>query len=180
MIQITLQITSTPENDTAGSKLLQASSVCDPFNFGGTWLIDLQNLPILPALLQTAVLTLLSASIPLARTLASVLLAISSDGSSTTIIRNPTLQEFQAASSVHVLAFTSHGQLLAAESEGAFTLQDWDEIYEVAKGLCYKYIETSDENIMQGAGLEGKTGGMMMFVKSALEEKVSADLHWKD
>jgi len=27
LIQVTLQITSTPENDTAGSKLVQASSV---------------------------------------------------------------------------------------------------------------------------------------------------------
>jgi len=164
LIQITLQITSTPENDTAGSKLVQASS----------------NLPILPALLQTAVLTLLSASMPLAMTLASVLLAISSDGSSRTIIRNPTLQEFQAASSVHVLAFTSHGQLLVAESEGTFTLEDWDEIYEVGKGLYCDDVATADENIMQGEGLEENTGGMMMFVKSALEEKVSADLHWKD
>jgi exosome complex component RRP46 len=179
LIQITLQITSTPENDIACSKLVHASSVGNP-QFGGNKLTDLQNLPILPALLQTAVLTLLSASMPLAMTLASVLLAISSDGSSRKIIRNPTIQEFQAASSVHVVAFTSHGQLLVAESEGSFTLEDWDEVYEVAKGLCCDDIETSDENIMQGDGLEGNSGDMMMFVKSALEEKVSADLHWKD
>ena len=113
-------------------------------------------------------------------TLTSVLLAINSDGSTRNIIRNPTLQEFQGANSVHVLAFTSHGQLLVAESEGSFTLEDWDEVYEIGKGLCCYGIETGDDNIMQGEGLEGNTGGMMTFVKSALEEKVSADLHWKD
>ena len=139
----------------------------------------LQNLPILPALLQTAVLTLLSASMPLAMTLTSVLLAMNSDGSSRNIIRNPTLLEFLGANSVHVLAFTSHGQLLVEESEGSFTLEDWNEIYEVAKGLCCDGLETED-NVMQGDGLERGTGGMMMFIKSTLEEKVSVDLHWKD
>lgn len=150
-------------------------------NLKEIWLTGFfKNLPILPALLQTAVLTLLSASIPLAMTLTSVLLAISSYGSSRKIIRNPTLQQFQGANSVHVLAFTSHGQLLVAESEGSFSMEDWDEVYDIGKGLCCDNIETADDDIMQGDGLVENTGGMMLFVKSTLEEKVSADLHWKD
>ena len=140
----------------------------------------LQNLPILPTLLQTAVLTLLSASLPLAMTLTSTLLAINSNGSSRKIVRSPTLQDLQGASSAHVFAFTSHGQLLVAESEGSFTMEDWDEVYEVGKGLCCDGIGATDDDIMQEDGLVGNTGDLMMFVKSTLEEKVSKDLHWKD
>ncbi|TVY47274.1 Exosome complex component [Lachnellula occidentalis] len=161
LIQVTLQITSTPENDTAGSKLVQASS----------------NLAILPALLQTAILTLLSASIPLAVTLTSVVLALNnSNGKARTTFKAPTVVQFQAADSVHVLAFTSQGELLVAESEGIFTLEDWDEAYETAKALCCD--ETAGEVIMQDEG-ENK-GSLMSFVKSTLEEKVAKDLHWKD
>ncbi|TVY39088.1 Exosome complex component, partial [Lachnellula subtilissima] len=161
LIQVTLQITSTPENDTAGSKLVQASS----------------NLAILPALLQTAILTLLSASIPLAVTMTSVLLALNnSNGKSRTTLKAPTIVQFQAADSVHVLAFTSQGELLVAESEGIFTLEDWDEVYETAKALCCD--ETAGEAIMQDE--EENKGSLMGFVKSTLEEKVAKDLHWKD
>ncbi|TVY93767.1 Exosome complex component [Lachnellula willkommii] len=160
LIQVTLQITSTPENDTAGSKLVQASS----------------NLAILPALLQTAILTLLSASIPLAVTLTSVLLALDSNGKPRTTFEAPTVVQFQAADSVHVLAFTSQGELLVAESEGVFTLEDWDEVYETAKALCCD--ETAGEVIMQGEADD--KGSLMGFVKSTLEEKVTKDLHWKD
>ena len=113
-------------------------------------------------------------------TLTSVLLAISSNGASTKIVRNPTLQQFQGANSVHVLAFTSRGQLLVAESEGSFTLEDWDAVYDTGKGLCCDDMETADDDIMQGDGLEENNAGMMRFVKSSLKEKVSADLHWKD
>jgi exosome complex component RRP46 len=137
-----------------------------------------QNLAILPALLQTAVLTLLSASIPLAVTLTSVLLALNSNGKSRTVVKSPTLVQFQAADSVHVLAFTSQEELLVAESEGTFTLEDWDEVYETAKTLCCDETATAGDDVMRDEG-ENK-GSLMKFVKSTLEEKVAKDLHWKD
>jgi exosome complex component RRP46 len=158
---------------------LYKPALYDSPHFQGDSAHALQNLPILPALLQTAVLTLLSASMPLAMTLTSVLLAINSDGSLRNIIQSPTLQELQNANSVHVLSFTSHGQLLVAESEGSFTMEDWDEVYEIGKCLCCGGIDTADDSMMQGDRLEENSGGMMKFVKSALGEKVSADLHWK-
>ncbi|KAM3153741.1 hypothetical protein ABEW05_005848 [Botrytis cinerea] len=165
LIQITLQITSTPENDTAWSKLVQASS----------------NLPLLPALLQTSVLTLLSASIPLSMTLTSVLLALKNKETGTTIIENPTPLDCQDAASVHVLAFTSHGELLVAESEGSFDLDEWEEVYEHGKSLCCKgHGLAAEDDIMHEDGLENEApSSMMMFVKSAVQEKVATDLHWK-
>ncbi|KAG9248330.1 hypothetical protein BJ878DRAFT_433620 [Calycina marina] len=157
LIQITLQVTSTPDNDSVGSKIVQASV----------------NLPILPSLLQTSVLTLLSASIPLAMTLTSILLAVTPDG----ILRSPTIKEIQGANSVHVLAFSSHGELLVAESDGIFTMDVWDDVHTVARRICC--VETSANDSMQEDGLEEKAGGIMTFVKSVLQEKVNQDLNWK-
>ncbi len=108
-------------------------------------------------------------------TLTSVFLALTSDGTSRAVIRNPTLFQSQGADSVHVLAFTSHGDLLVAESEGSFTLEDWDVVYEAGKEICCDSSKTSEDEDM-----DEKDGGMMMFVKSSLEDKVKNDLHWKD
>jgi exosome complex component RRP46 len=139
-----------------------------------------QNLPILPSLLQTAVLALLSASIPLAETLTSVLLALTSDGKSQSILRNPTLTELQSADSVHVLGFTAHGELLVAESEGSFTIDDWNEVFEAGKRLCCDDIETvNDDDVMQD-DISGEKAEEAAFLKSVVREKVVADLHWKE
>jgi exosome complex component RRP46 len=114
-------------------------------------------------------------------TLTSVSLALNSDESSRNIIRSPNLLEFQSADSVHVLAFTSRGQLLVAESEGRFSMEDWDEVYRVGKEICCDSPKTdADDNVMQKEGLDEKTGSMTMFVRSILQDKVMADNHWKD
>ncbi|RDW78168.1 hypothetical protein BP5796_06020 [Coleophoma crateriformis] len=159
LIQLTLQITGTPENETTGSKIVQAGS----------------NLAILPALLQTSNLTLLSASIPLSTTISSVAVALILEDSSRSIIPHPTLLEIQRADSVHVLGFTSAGGLLIAESEGCFSLEDWDDIHIGAKQLC---CGTSSEEGMSDAA-EAGPGDMMAFIKSTMQEKVANDLSWK-
>ena len=112
---------------------------------------------------------------PLSLTLTSVLLALTSDGTAKRIIRNPTLTQSQSADSLHVLAFTSQGDLLVAESEGSFTISDWEDLYEAGKAICYHETEPVDDHEM-----DGKDGGMQMFVKSILQAKVAADLHWKE
>ena len=74
-----------------------------------------------------------------------------------------------------MLAFTSQGDLLVAESEGSFTIGDWDDLYEAGKAICCHETKQVDDHEM-----DGKDGGMQMFVKSILQAKVAADLHWKE
>lgn len=109
-------------------------------------------------------------------TLTSVLLALTSDGTAKRIIRHPTITQSQSADSLHVLAFTSQGDLLVAESEGSFTIGDWDEIYEAGKVICRHETKQVDDHEM----VDEKDGGIQMFVKSTLQAKVAADLHWKE
>ena len=159
---------------------MQADSVRGTERDNVQLLTSYQNLPLLPALLQTAVLTLLSASIPLAETLTSVILAITRNKESQAILRNPSLIELQSADSIHVLGFTSHGELLVAESEGSFTIDDWNDIYDAGRRLCCDGIETDiDDNIMQDEISEGRTSEGK-FIKAIVREKVGADLHWKE
>jgi exosome complex component RRP46 len=113
---------------------------------------------------------------PLSMTLTSVLLALTSDGTAKKILRNPTFIQSQSADSLHVLAFTSHGELLVAESERSFTIGDWNDIYEAGKAICCNDSEQAGDHEMN----DGRDGGRQMFVKSALQSKVAADLHWKE
>lgn len=113
-------------------------------------------------------------------TATSAFLALTSDGSARSIIRNPTILQSENADSVHVLAFTSHGSLLVAESEGSFSLTDWDTVYEAARTICCDGLTGDVDHSMQDGELDEDKGSMMNFVKSTLQTKVTADLHWKD
>lgn len=67
-----------------------------------------------------------------------------------------------------------------AESEGSFTIEDWNVVYEAGKRLCCDDIETtSNDDIMQDDASD-EMAGEVSFVKSVVREKVEADLHWKE
>ncbi|KAI1368713.1 hypothetical protein F5Y08DRAFT_227288 [Xylaria arbuscula] len=161
LIQIILQITVTPENEYINGKLVQANV----------------NLPVLPALLQTAILSLLSASLPMAATLTSTSLAIIQEDGRPHIVTNPTARQVEQSKSFHVLAFTSQNELILAESEGAFTLKEWDDIYGAAYRKCCTTASIGDTDTLMD---EGTTGAdLKRFTRSIIEQKTASDLHWK-
>lgn len=116
-------------------------------------------------------LALLSSALPLSAALTATLLAITQDG---TIIENPDLSTIQSAASIHVLAFTSLGELLVNLSEGSFTMEQWDEVYSRAETICCGSAADPDAMVDQE-----QDRGAMQFVKSVMEEKVEKDLAWK-
>jgi exosome complex component RRP46 len=112
---------------------------------------------------------------PLAMTTTSALLATMDDSK---IIQYPTIREIHQATSLHVLAFTSHGELLVAESEGDFSIDDWDLIFEKASRICCGVGEAVDVDAMLDEG-EDDNGGLTGFLRSTLEGKVTSDLKWR-
>ncbi|GAB1310095.1 exosome non-catalytic core subunit rrp46 [Madurella fahalii] len=163
LIQIVLQVEDSPENDYVNTKLVQASL----------------NFAIMPALVQTAVLALLSAAVPMRATATATAVAIvRQDGVIKTVV-DPSPREIETAQSVHVLAFTSQDELLLAESEGDFTVKEWDNVYETAKRICCGSapIREGDEMTLEDEDADGRD--MRHFVRSTVESKVAADLHWK-
>lgn len=137
-----------------------------------------QNLLIIPALLQTAVLALLSAAVPMRATATSAVAAVSLSDGKTQITMDPSPREADKSRSVHVLAFTSFSELLLAESEGDFTMTEWDQVYETTRSAC---CGAADDNGIHAVLDEAQQSGpdMHQFVRSAAESKVAADLYWK-
>ncbi|KAI0187403.1 hypothetical protein EV127DRAFT_146827 [Xylaria flabelliformis] len=162
LVQIILQITVAPENEYVNGKLVQANV----------------NLPVLPALLQTAVLSLLSASLPMTATLTSTSLAIISDDGRRQIVTNPTARQIEQSRSFHVLAFTSQNELILAESEGTFTMKEWDDVYSAAHGQCCTSTTVDDIDTSMEEELPA-SADLKRFIRSTVEQKAASDLYWK-
>ncbi|KAK4672335.1 exosome non-catalytic core subunit rrp46 [Podospora pseudopauciseta] len=163
LIQIVLQVEDSPENDYVNTKLVQASL----------------NFSIMPALFQTAVLALLSAGVPIRATATATAIAIvPQDGTKRSVV-DPSPRDVEIAQSVHVLAFTSHDELLLAESEGDFTVKEWDDVYETAKDVCCRPVPTKEgmEMVLDDEHTNGPD--LRHFLRSTMENKVASDLHWK-
>ena len=52
------------------------------------------------------------------------------------LISDPTAEQLKVASSIHVFAFSSHGDLLVVESEGEFDIEIWGEACQKARLAC--------------------------------------------
>ncbi|KAK9425091.1 hypothetical protein SUNI508_03231 [Seiridium unicorne] len=160
LIQITLQVTVAPENEYVNTKVAQAST----------------NLPILPALVQTAMLALLSAAIPLTATLTSAVIGIvTEDGINRTVV-DPTAREIELSKSLHVFSFTSNDDVILSESEGEFSLKEWNDVLNFARRQCCppprsEDIDMSDDT-PAGADLRN-------FTRSTMGARIAADLYWK-
>ena len=90
------------------------------------------------------------------------------------IVVDPSAREIEKSQSFHVFAFTSHDELILAESEGSFTMKDWDNLYNTA----YRQCCPTDGNVnMEDDGPNG--ADLKRFTRSTMEAKVAADLYWK-
>lgn len=136
-----------------------------------------KNLPILPALVQTAVLALLSAAIPLTATLTSAVLAYVGEDKASKPIINPSAREIELSRSLHVFAFTSHDDLILNESEGEFTLKEWDGALSLASRQCCQLPRPEEDVDMTDDALA--TGDLRDFTRSAMESRIASDLYWK-
>ncbi|KAI5466802.1 ribosomal protein S5 domain 2-type protein [Mariannaea sp. PMI_226] len=159
VIQITLQVIETPENAYVNTKLMQAQL----------------NLPIIPALLHSAILGLLTAAIPLKAIASATLIAIPQDGKD--FIVDPTAVDSDRAKSVHVLGFTSQDELLLSESEGSFTADEWTKVLALGQRVCCQHEQTGVDTAMAGDNQESES--MRDFIRSVMRAKVAEDLYWK-
>ena len=123
-------------------------------------------------------MALLSASIPLKATATSTVVAVLGGGADGTIVADPSPRQVEAAKSVHAFAFTSHDELLLAESEGDFTMQDWETAHAAAQDICCRPAQKPEPDMDVD---EGQGGGpdMRRFIRSTMEAKVASDLHWR-
>jgi exosome complex component RRP46 len=176
-VQITLQVRSLPEEDeTTG-----VDSVCFHNNARLRHQTNTnQALTILPHLLHTALLALLSASIPLSTTLTSVVIALPTSSSP---LLSPTANELLRAKpvkSVHVFAFSGDRRLLLNESDGAFSYKEWEEACEMAEEVCCREEEEGGVSLGgESMDVDGKSGNLDGWLRETMRRKVAWEQRWK-
>ncbi|KAI5284028.1 exosome non-catalytic core subunit rrp46 [Ascosphaera aggregata] len=131
------------------------------------------SLPILPSLLNAALLALLAASIPLSMTYTAVLIAVTPDKK---LLRDPSQKDVNDATSLHAIALSSTGRLLLGIDEGDFDIDTYGRVYELAEASCLpSTVEKDVDSNMTEAGAEL----LETFVRNVVEDKIREDLSWK-
>ncbi|KAL8879670.1 MAG: hypothetical protein Q9198_002765, partial [Flavoplaca austrocitrina] len=135
------------------------------------------NLSLLPILLQSSILALLSTSLPLIMTLTSTFIAVSRSGE---LIFDPAARIVEKAASLHVLAFSSLGDLLVAESEGTFDMDIWDQVYAMAEKHC-RTLDPGAPARMADVDMESsKSASLEDSLKGIIEGKAAREYRWKE
>ena len=109
-------------------------------------------------------------------TLTATLIGVNSND---TLVVDPSMQQLKLASSIHVLAFSSHGDLLVVESEGNFTIDIWEEVHRKAKLICHG--EEGDESASEDVSMNSDDISKLDDVlKDAIEGKIAKEQRWKE
>lgn len=110
-------------------------------------------------------------------TLTATLIIADSNG---TLAVGPSVEQLELASSIHVLAFSSYGDLLVVESEGDFTINTWDKVHQKARLICHQgdgdENESESEDVSMSLDDVSKLGNVL---RDAVERKVAEEQRWK-
>jgi exosome complex component RRP46 len=114
----------------------------------------------------------------MATTATAAVVAVGAEGASTRTVVDPSQRELETANSTHVFAFTADGQLVLAESQGDFTMAQWEDTYAIAKNVCCEAAK--EDTVEMVLGDEKQVGpDMHRFLRSTMESKVAEDLMWR-
>lgn len=155
LIQITLQLLTTPENGSISAPVSQYAS----------------HLPALPHLLHAALLALLNANIPLSRTYTVALIGTDDDGKT---IAWPNSKVMESLAAVHVVALSSKGETLLLESEGDFSVEDFRNIAAMARTLCLDAGDDKSEMQVDTAM------PLQTWLRGLLEQQIKTANQWRD
>ncbi|KAL8687101.1 MAG: hypothetical protein Q9218_006630 [Villophora microphyllina] len=177
LIQVILQIVAAPLKSNASGSLHQSASVSIVISTHNQADGMFQNLPLLPALLQSSIFALLSTSLPLYMTMTSTLVAVSASGE---IVVEPSAEATEDATSLHVLGFSSQGELLVAESEGSFSFESWEQVYDKAQHICRRSNTVNTDRAGDTDMESSAQGDLEDAFKNTIKAKTAKDQRWKD
>ena len=111
-------------------------------------------------------------------TLTITLIAVNPSG---ILVVDPSVQQIKLASSIHVLAFSSHGGLLVVESEGDFTIDKWEEVHQKAKLICHGDEGNESESESDDMSMKSDdVSRLENILKDAVERKIAKEQRWKE
>lgn len=85
----------------------------------------------------------------------------------------PSTTDIEAAASSHVFSFSSHGDLVLAESEGNFDRGIWERVLEVAERACRHDEESYSAKVPKGGQ------NLDAHLKSTIKDRVVQEEIWK-
>ena len=100
------------------------------------------------------------------------------DGSAN-IVTLPNLKKLGQASSLHVVCFSSKGEILLVESEGAFTISDLDRLLKVAREACLGTKEESQMDVDGKDGNDGEATSVLDGLREVVQGKIISDNRWR-
>lgn len=135
-----------------------------------------QMLPIFSELLQASMMALLATSIPLTMTFSAIFFAVDH---SQRILEAPSPQDIRRATSIHVFAFSSKGELLVNESAGEFELDIWEHVYNKARLSCLGIgsDDSESEDTSMGSNDDANLQGLMNDI---VRKKIAKENKWKE
>lgn len=105
----------------------------------------------------------------------STLIAIDAFGKLTI---DPSMKEVQLASSIHVVAYSSQGDLLVIESEGSFSTDILEQVLETASQVCRGQSSEGIKNV----NVHMEEGAMSLedSVKMLVQRKIAKEQEWME
>lgn len=94
-------------------------------------------------------------------------------------MQDPSAEQIRSAASVHVLAFSSHGDLLLVESDGSFGIDAWEEVVEQARHICHG-AEAAEIDV-DGASMDS-SGQLSLenMMKNTMQERMVKEQRWRE
>lgn len=82
---------------------------------------------------------------------------------------------------MHALAFSSHSELICAESEGAFNMDQWKAVHERARQLCLSLAARGSEDVqMSDAETQNGQASLQDELRYVLEQRRDHENRWKE
>lgn len=96
-------------------------------------------------------------------------LAVSEKGDK--IIADPSPLEIDQSKSLHVVIFTSQNDLLLLESEGTFSMAEWDEVISKGQSVCSQHRQAELGAAMHDDSQDA--ADMQQFIRTVMESKAA-------
>ena len=109
------------------------------------------------------------------KTIATAVCLAVSNGSQ--ILTEPGPRELLQAQSIHVLGFTAADDLLLAESDGRFSVAEWDEVVEKAREICCQPGPAASLDDAMVTDSHTPTN-MRYFIRSVMASKMAEETRW--
>jgi exosome complex component RRP46 len=134
-------------------------------------------LPVLAGLANAAVAGCLDAGVGMRGSVVATTVAVMKATGELKL--DPGVKDVNTTRSLHVLGFSSVGELVLVESEGIFDFAEWERVEALARTACLGGVGEGGDIKMQDGEADETGKSLLGVLRSAVEGKVVADERWR-